>query len=199
MRGIAALVAGLAMVFMLPSSPATAGGEAIVTGTISARATFEHIGLVWDVSGDTDLDSSMSIEYRQVGTVEWHPGAPAVRAYPGLIVNGEPLGLDSWGASAMWLTPGVTYEIRATISDPDGGSTVSTIAATTRVKPVPGPTTHHVAPGTGGGSGTAADPYRGLQAAADAASPGDTFRGASASTSSPSSRSTPRTSSASSR
>lgn len=168
------LFTGLAVVVAV-HGPASAGGEAVVGGTISARSTFEHIGVVWEVSGDTDLDSTMTLEYRESGTSTWHQAAPAVRAYPGLVVNGSPLGLDSWGASAMWLAPGTSYELRATLTDPDGGGTTTTITASTRRRPVPTATVHHVVPGSGGGSGTLADPYRGLQAAADAAVPGDTF------------------------
>lgn len=160
------------------SMPAGAAGEAVTPGDLTSRSTFEHIGIVWEVSGDTDHDSTMTIEYRELGDAAWSPGAPAVRAYPDLIVNGSPLGLDHWGASAMWLTPGTTYEIRATLTDPDGGDETRTITASTRRMLVPDPdgTTRHVVPGDGGGTGSDTDPIRGLQAAADVARPGDTFR-----------------------
>jgi hypothetical protein len=160
---------------LLIGSGAQAAGEAVVPGQLTTRATFEHIGVVWQVDGDTDLDSILTIEFREQGTSSWLPGAPAVRAYPSLIVNGAPLDLDQWGASAMWLAPGTTYEIRATLTDPDGGSETRIVAASTRRRPTAGAITHYVVPGTGGGNGTISDPYRGLQAAADAAQPGNTF------------------------
>ena len=169
------LLSAAAVISAVFSQPVDAGGEAITPGAITTRATFEHIGLVWEVRGDVDLDSNMTIEYREQGASTWQAGAPAVRAYPSLTVNGEPLGLDQWGASAMWLQPGTTYDIRATITDPDGGGATQTVTSTTRTKPTPGATAHHVVPGTGGGSGTSGDPFRGLQAAANAARPGDVF------------------------
>lgn len=171
------LVLALVATSVAVAGPAGAAGEPIEPGDLVTRSTFEHIGVVWEVGGDTDLDSTMTIEFRENGTSEWHEGAPAVRAYPDLIVNGSPLGLDRWGASAMFLLPGTTYEIRATLTDPAGGSETRTTTASTRRRPVPDPAgrTRYVEPGSGGGSGTSGDPFRGLQAAADAAAPGDTF------------------------
>lgn len=169
-----ALLVGLIGPF---GSPAGAAGEPIVAGQIRTDSTFEHIGLLWWVSGDVDHDSSMSIEYRLQGQPGWRPGAPAMRAYPEIRVQDDPLGLDYWAASAMWLQPGGTYELRATLTDPDGGGTTRTVTASTRTMPAPaaGGRTLHVSPGSGGGAGSPADPFRGLQAAADIAQPGDTF------------------------
>jgi hypothetical protein len=129
------------------------------------------------VSGDLDLDSSFTLEFRRQGATDWRQGAPAMRAYPSIIVNGDPLGLDHWGASALFLEMGTTYDLRLTISDPDGGGSQQVVAATTRRWPVPDDTGRElfVTPGDGGGSGSAGDPFRGLQTAADSAQPGDTF------------------------
>ena len=171
---VAAMAAGLAISASSPR-PAAAGGEAVAGGEITSRSTFEHVGVIWEISGDVDLDSSMVIEFREQGTTEWRPGAPAARAYPSIIVDGEPLGLDQWSASAMWLEPGTPYEIRATLTDPDGGSETRSVTATTRIRLSAGSPGRYVIPGSGGGSGTGDNPFRGLQAAADAAQPGDTF------------------------
>jgi hypothetical protein len=167
---VGALVAGVVSV-----APARAAGEAIVAGELRADATIHHIGVVWFVEGDTDLDSSMTLEYRPLGASSWSAAAPAMRADPEVTVDGAPLGINSWGASAMFLDEGSTYELRATVTDPDGGGASRTITVTTRRPLGDGSTTRHVIPGDGGGSGTAADPFRGLQEAADAARPGDLF------------------------
>ncbi len=171
------IVGVLGMVAVLVAGVATAASDQIQPGSLGTRSTFENIGVLWEVSGDTDLDSTMSIEFRQTGASNWNAGAPAVRAYLSIIVNGDPLGLDSWGASAMFLLPGTSYEIRATLTDPDGGSETRTVTASTRRRPTPDTNgaTRYVVPGGGGGSGTSGDPFLGLQAAADAANPGDTF------------------------
>lgn len=155
----------------------------IVPGTIRTDAAFEHIGVVWEVSGDTDLDSSLLLEFREQGTVTWQQGALAMRAYPTINVNGSPLGLDYWAASALFLDAGKTYELRLTLTDPDGGGQMQTVTATTRTWPQPATVGRqlYVSPGSGGGNGSLGNPFLGLQAAADAAQPGDTFHIASGS------------------
>jgi hypothetical protein len=153
-------------------------GNGVVPGDIQVEATFQHLGAVWWLDGDDDLDSSMALEFRRHGAGTWRPAAPAMRAHPALIVNGAPLGLNSWAASAMFLDPGEAYELRLTLIDPDGGGEVRIVAAATR-PPLPGVfegRVRYVAPGNGGGSGTVGDPFLGLQAAADAAAAGDVFQ-----------------------
>ncbi|MCP3976333.1 MAG: hypothetical protein GY720_17755 [bacterium] len=156
-------------------SPSSA--HAAIPGKLRVDATFENLGVLWWIDGDIDNDAALYVEFRESGSAMWRPGAPFMRAYPSIIVNGSPLGLNSLGASAMFLEPGTTYTIRATLTDPDGGADVKTVTYRTREMPTANPqgTLRHVVPGNGGGSGTVGDPYQGLQAAADAAVPGDIF------------------------
>ena len=160
----------------LTGSPSHAApSDEIVPGDIRADATFEHIGVLWWVEGDDDLDSAMSLEFRQQGESDWRPGAPAMRAYPTIYVHDGPLGLNYWAASALFLEPGETYELRLTLTDQDGGGETRTVTATTRTEPQPDPAGRqlYVVPGDGGGDGSAGNPFQGLQTAADAAQPGD--------------------------
>ncbi|MFV2073185.1 MAG: NosD domain-containing protein [Thermoanaerobaculales bacterium] len=166
--------------FALPGRSASAG-DGVVPGAVRADATFENLGALWWIDGDDDLDSSMVLEFRRQGETTWQAGAPAMRAYPGIMVNGSALGLNYWAASALFLDPGQVYELRLTLIDPDGGGEVRTVVASTRTPP---PATivgfyRYVVPGSGGGDGTAGNPFRGLQAAADDAFPGDVFHIAS--------------------
>jgi hypothetical protein len=162
-------------VFMMPAI--AAGGDAVAPGNLRTDATFEHIGVLWWIEGDDDLDSAMTLEFRRQGSSAWQAGAPAMRAHPGLVVNGSPLGLNYWAASALFLSPGQSYELRVTLTDPDGGGETRTVSAATRTAlPATFDGRHrYVAPGTGGGAGTPGDPFLGLQAAADDAAPGDVF------------------------
>ncbi len=159
------------------SSSGAAPAQAILPGQVRADVTFEHIGVLWWVEGDSDLDSSMTLEFRRVGESTWQPGATAMRAYPTLRVDDAPLGLNYWAASAMFLQPGQTYELLLTLIDPDGGGASQTITATTRTEPQANPAGRQleVVPGSGGGDGSPANPFKGLQTAADAAQPGDVF------------------------
>ena len=119
------------------SIPLARAGDAVVAGEVRADATFEHLGVVWTISGDDDLDSSMALEFRPQGGGAWSPGAPAMRAHPTLIVNGTPLGLNSWGASALFLVPGQAYELRLTLTDAAGGAETHTVVASTAPASMP--------------------------------------------------------------
>jgi uncharacterized repeat protein (TIGR01451 family) len=169
----------LLVVFAASLSAASAAPtSAVVPGSIRADATFEHIGVLWPISGDADRDSTMSLAFRRLGESAWRPGAPAMRAYPTIRVQDAPLGLNYWAASAMFLTPGQAYELRLTLTDPDGGSSTRVVSASTRTEQQadPGGAIRYVVPGDGGGDGSAANPFRGLSAAAAAAQPGDIFQ-----------------------
>lgn len=145
--------------------------------TIRTAATFNSIGVRWEVSGDNNLNSTMTLEFRRLGETDWQAAAPAMRAYPTIRVNGAPLRLNYWGASALFLDPGQTYELRATLTDPDGGDSSEIVTATTRTPLQPDPTGRqlHVVAGNGGGDGSLENPFQGLASAAAAAQAGDTF------------------------
>ena len=180
MRSPTAIIAGVLCLLAFMGKGAHAA-DTVVAGSVQTDATFEHLGVVWWITGDDDLDSTFELEFRLLGETLWRPGAPAVRAYPTLVVNGSPLGLDYWAASALFLQPDQTYELRLTLSDPDGGSEVRILEAGTH-SPLPAiwvGRDRYVVPGSSGGDGSAANPFQGLQTAADAALPGDVFHVAS--------------------
>jgi hypothetical protein len=155
-----------------------APGDEVVAGEPRVDVTFQSAGVYWPVSSDNNRNASLTLDYRPAGTSTWLRGAPAMRATPTTVVDGAPLGLNHLAASALLLQPGAAYEVRATIADPDGGGAQRTFNVITRTEPVASAlsTTRYVVPGSGGGAGTQADPYRGLQAAANAAQPGDLFQ-----------------------
>ena len=161
------------------SAPAPSGAaDEVVAGTVRVDATFQHLGVLWEVSGDDDGDSSLLVEFRRQGTATWLAAAEAMRARPDLVVDGSPLGLDYWAASALFLDGGAGYDLRLTLSDPDGGSEVRIVSGTTRQELQSSATGRElfVVAGSGGGDGSQGNPFQGLQTAADQAIPGDVFR-----------------------
>jgi len=150
--------------------------DPIVAGALQVDPTFDHLGVRWEVDGDDDLDSTLTLEYR-VSNGPWLPAAQAMRAHPTLIVDGQPLDENYWAASAMFLEAGVSYDLRVSLEDPDGGSEVRLLTRSVRPASTLSDTTQvlYVIPGSGGGSGTPSDPYRGSQTAADVAQAGDLF------------------------
>lgn len=139
--------------------------------------TCNCLGFRWAIAGDADLDCVVNVEYRAVGTSAWSPAQPMLRVEPASISgNGFDPG-NLLAGSILGLVPDTQYEVRLSLADPDGGSSVQTRTLRTRAIPSDpiAPMTKYVAPGSGGGSGTQAAPYLGLAAAQATAAPGDVF------------------------
>ncbi len=162
----------------LQAGPALAG-TAAEPATLTSYATFHSLGFEYRMNGDDDHDAVCRVEYRKQGSGDWKEFLPLFRIdyQPPEPVNGEAAPFNGFGGSILFLEPGTTYEVRLTLTDPDGGSTTRTLAVATRALPQKpaGGRMLHVVPGAGGGSGTAADPFQGIPAAQAAARPGDIF------------------------
>jgi hypothetical protein len=153
-------------VFPLVLSAQTNGST---PGAIRTYSTISSIGVEWDLAGDADHDASATVEYRVAGTVGWRSALPLVRV--------DYNGANMLAGSVLFLNSNAAYEIRLTMTDPDGGADQQTVVVATR--PVPampaGGRSFHVVPGAGGGSGSASDPFKGIAAADAVAQPGDIF------------------------
>ena len=129
------------------------------TGTTTGRFTVEHptlenLGFEWAITGDSNRNASVAVEFRRVGDSAWRKGLPLLR------IGGERIFRDvehlsyfvpdGFAGSILGLTPGTEYEARLTLSDPDGvsGQASQTVRARTRVEPQPyaGGRTLHVYP-----------------------------------------------------
>jgi hypothetical protein len=168
----------LTLLLLAPLSAIAAQGQNAVTpGLARVDATFQHLAVHWTILGDDNADSTFQLEFRRQGTSPWLPAAIAMRAEPSVIVDGAPLGKNSWAASALFLESGAAYDLRLSLVDPDGGGEVRMLSGTTRepLRPATSGRQLHVTPGSGGGNGSPEDPFRGLQAAASMALPGDVF------------------------
>lgn len=139
--------------------------------------TCNCLGFRWSITGDTDLDCTVAVDYRPAGTTAWLPAQPMLRVEPASISGNTFDPGNLLAGSILGLTPDTNYEVRLTLSDPDGGSSVQTRSLRTRAVPSDpaAPTLKYVAPGFGGGAGTQGSPYLGLAAAQAAASAGDVF------------------------
>jgi hypothetical protein len=163
------LAACVAALVCLTPAILTAQSNASASGTLRSYSTISSIGLEWDLVGDADHDAAAAVEFREAGTAAWRSALPLVRV--------DYDGSNMLAGSILFLDPDTAYEIRLTLSDPDGGADQQGVVVFTR--PVPAMPaagrTFHVVPGSGGGTGSAANPFRGIAAAETIARPGDTF------------------------
>lgn len=120
--------------------------NAVVAGRMHIDPpTLENLGFWWPVSGDDNRNARVDVEFRQAGSAAWRQALQLIR------VGGEQVGRDREGlkyivphgfaGSILNLTPGAEYEVRLTLSDPDGasGETRHTLTLRTRTEPQPYP------------------------------------------------------------
>lgn len=103
--------------------------------------TLENLGFLWSVSGDANRNGRVNVEYKQTVETAWRQALPLLR------IGGEQIGRDrenlkyivpdGFAGSILNLKPGTEYDIRLTLSDPDGasGETGQTLRLRTRSEP----------------------------------------------------------------
>ncbi|MCC7509149.1 MAG: right-handed parallel beta-helix repeat-containing protein [Planctomycetes bacterium] len=164
----------LAMIYAAPVFAQTATTPGSIVDEIP---TCHCLGFRWLISGDSDLDCTVAVEYRQAGTTVWLPAQPMLRVEPASVSGNAFDPGNLLAGSVLDLQPDTDYEIRLTLNDPDGGASVQTRNLRTRAIPADpaAPVLKYVAPGSGGGAGSQSNPYLGLAAAQAGATAGDVF------------------------
>lgn len=155
----ALLLAGLDIFQGISPFVASAQSASTVPGMLQSYVTTDSIGFEWPISGDSDHDAAVTVQYRVQGSGSWQPALPLFRV--------DYNGFNMLAGSILFLDPGVTYDVQLVLTDPDGGSSSQTLAVTTRVRPTlpTGGRTLHVVPGSGGGDGSVGNPFQGMSAA----------------------------------
>ncbi len=110
------------------------GPNAVVGGTLTSPfPTIKHLSVLWAITGDVNRNSRVTARFRKQGSSEWKIAMPLRRVAPD---SNEGFSWSYRHAGSLFgLDPGTTYEIEATLNDPDGGSETRVIAATTRSVP----------------------------------------------------------------
>ncbi len=137
--------------------------------SVKLTPTFEHIGVHVDITGDDNNNSELTLEYKLTGKATYLPGAITMRAQPNMVVDGAPLNMNFHAGSVMHLLPNASYDVRLTMTDIDGGSEVIELSITTKQFPdaIGSGDVKYVITGNGGGNGSIANPFQGLQFAVD--------------------------------
>jgi hypothetical protein len=124
------------------------GSAAAQTGVTAGKFTVEHptllnLGFEWAISGDTNRNATVTVQYRATGEQTWRNALPLVR------IGGERVFRqrehleytvpDGFAGSILNLKPGTEYECRFQMTDPDGlsGETSHTVKVKTRSEPQP--------------------------------------------------------------
>lgn len=155
--------------FALAFARSAAGQNPIGLVSVATYGNFHTAGVIATVSGDApERNGAASLEWRRTGDPAYLPGHPLAR-----------IDATHFVGSLFWLTPGTSYDVRVSLSDPDGGGGVGNGTVSTRVDALPEPTvrTLYVAPNgddavSNPGTNPAA-PLKTIQRAANLAVAGD--------------------------
>lgn len=108
-------------------------GDAISAGEVQTRSTWACLGINWHFAGDDNRNASAAVEFRRKGTTPWRPALPLwVHDFEKTLM---------FSGSVFRLAPGTEYEVKLTLTDPDGGGEEKIVTATTNEYPrMPGKT-----------------------------------------------------------
>jgi len=140
-RTLPVLLALLASLLPPWASPAHAAA------TLQLYGTFHAMGVIVDLAAgdDPDWDAVANLAYRVSGSGAYQPGFPLSRVADTRFVG-----------SLFWLEPGTAYDVRLTLSDPDGGplnGVTLTASASTRAEiSIPAPSHSYYVSPTGSGT-----------------------------------------------
>ena len=171
---------GVVFTLVMLSAPAILAAENMTrVETLRRYSTLHSIGVEWDLTGDANHNARCTVAYRQRGRERWSRAMDLLRVdFHGYYSTTKAdRRYNMLAGSIFFLKPGTSYEVRLTLTDADGGNRVEQFSiATWPALSLPGGgRRRHVVPGDGGGTGSAADPIRGLAAADRLAQPGDLF------------------------
>jgi hypothetical protein len=126
------------------------------------RPTLTTLGIQLPITGDDDMNASVSVRYRQAGTNNWRAAMPLFRVHPESSA-GWP-SRPQFAGTIFDLRPGTTYEIELHGLDSDGSvDQTYSLTGTTRTVPADPPSPRNIA----------VQDVASLKAALNGAKPGD--------------------------
>ncbi|HXP83609.1 MAG TPA: hypothetical protein VN841_02755 [Bryobacteraceae bacterium] len=138
--GFAYLFAVLPALFW--SATALHAADKVTAGEFyTERPTLISLGFEWKIDGDDNRNSSVAVQYRKKGDAAWKEGLPLLRL-GGERVNENAFNYivpNMFAGSIFDLEPGVEYECRFVLTDPDGVSGKAENMVTVRTRPEPKP------------------------------------------------------------
>ncbi len=165
------LRSSLSAILFITALPGLTAEILAISPSLELYGTFHSMGVIVivDPASDPDRDAVASVEYR-TGNDSFHPGFHLTR-----------VDADRFVGSLFWLTPDTLYDVRVTLTDPDGGSLdgiiLSDTASTRAELTFPNPqTTYYVSPNGSDnppGDGSIEHPFASVARALEEAQEGD--------------------------
>jgi hypothetical protein len=120
-----------------PDPNASAPGELVVD-----PPTLINLGFEWFLDGDANRNAAVAVAFRKSGESAWREGLPFLRMGGERIYSESRVHLvvpNMLAGSVLDLEPDTAYDVRLTLSDPDGVTGEGTRTLTVRTRPEPMP------------------------------------------------------------
>jgi hypothetical protein len=152
MRAHSALLSAVGIV--AASYGMSAAAQGVTAGNLIVEPpTLISLGFEWYIEGDADRDAAVAVAYRRAGERDWRESLPLLRVQNERTFYVETLyytAPNMFAGSVFELDEGTEYEVRLTLTDPDGvsGNAERIVHVGTRAEPkaFAGGATHHVYP-----------------------------------------------------
>jgi hypothetical protein len=114
--------------------------------------TLINLGFEWVIQGDDNRNAKVDVAYRRKGDTAWKTAMPPLRLQHERVYQGEGVFNvempNMFAGSILDLEENTAYQVRLTLSDPDGGGAVKMVTVKTRAEPMPvsGGHVYHVYP-----------------------------------------------------
>jgi hypothetical protein len=148
-----ALVAGLFVATAAHAAPQNPVMNKVKAGELVIDPpTLINLGFEWVIQGDDNRNARVAVAYRKKGDTAWKTAMPLLRLQHERVYQGEGVFNvempNMFAGSILDLEENTAYQVRLTLSDPDGGGTVKMVTVKTRAEPMPasGGHVYHVYP-----------------------------------------------------
>ena len=152
--GIAMKTIALALLACLTAAMAQAAPRnAVKAGELVIDPpTLINLGFEWPIAGDDNRNARVEVSYRKKGATAWKRGMDLLRLSGERVYQSEGVfnlkTPNMFAGSVLDLEENTAYEVKLTLSDPDGGGATKTVTVRTRAEPRPavGGHVYHVYP-----------------------------------------------------
>jgi hypothetical protein len=126
------LVATLLAIVLAGADDPVRAGQLVVE-----PPTLICLGFEWEIAGDANRNATVDVKYRPAGQGAWRDAMPLLRMGGEKIFRAPYTVPDRFAGSIIDLEPDTAYEVRLTMSDPEGvsGTAVRTTTVRTRAEP----------------------------------------------------------------
>ncbi|MGH9159061.1 MAG: hypothetical protein ACRD2X_03635 [Vicinamibacteraceae bacterium] len=126
------------LLFILLMTPGLRAANGVQAGELVVEPpTLICLGFEWAIGGDENRNATVEVSYRRAGQSAWMEGMPFLRMGGETIFRAPYTVPHRFAGSILDLEPDTEYEVRLTMTDPDGvtGQAVRTTKVRTRGEP----------------------------------------------------------------